>query len=151
MLTVTFERKYYHCDAVFIQRSLRPREFRIGNRGLHIPRISKERFMNEAASLQYIRETISIFNLHPIQFIYLLAQPRRYSAPKLNPSHGSKSTILLERSNYVFLRLCGIKVLGVDKNFSPNLVTVLSCLGLDPRVFGVYVGLKDQLVLIADL
>lgn len=57
---VTAERKYYHVGDKFIKRSLRPREFITGYRGLHIPRVGKERLMNEAASLRYIREMTNI-------------------------------------------------------------------------------------------
>lgn len=63
---VTFERKYYQRGAVFIKRSLRPREFRTGYRGLYIPRVSKERLMNEAASLRYIRDMTNI----PVPTVY---------------------------------------------------------------------------------
>ncbi|KAH6716325.1 hypothetical protein BKA61DRAFT_642872 [Leptodontidium sp. MPI-SDFR-AT-0119] len=57
---VTFERKYYHRGDVFIKRSLRPREFRTGYRGRHVPRVGKERLLNEAASLRYIHEMTNI-------------------------------------------------------------------------------------------
>ncbi|KAH9216211.1 kinase-like domain-containing protein [Leptodontidium sp. 2 PMI_412] len=63
---VTFERKYYHRGDVFIKRSLRPREFRTGYRGLHVPRVGKERLLNEAASLRYIHEMTNI----PVPTVY---------------------------------------------------------------------------------
>ncbi|KAL5339351.1 hypothetical protein BJX70DRAFT_158211 [Aspergillus crustosus] len=50
-IALTFERGYYHCDGLFIKRSLRPSEFRTSQRGLHIPRLGKERLQNEAESL----------------------------------------------------------------------------------------------------
>ncbi|KAK5987160.1 hypothetical protein PT974_11278 [Cladobotryum mycophilum] len=56
----TFERKYYSRDNTFIKRSLRPSEYRTGYRGLHVPRLGKERLMNEAESLQYIRKHTDI-------------------------------------------------------------------------------------------
>ncbi|KAL4973060.1 hypothetical protein BDW66DRAFT_142947 [Aspergillus desertorum] len=59
-IALTFERGYYHCDGFFIKRSLRPREFRTSQRGLHIPRLGKERLQNEAASLQFIRRKSNI-------------------------------------------------------------------------------------------
>ncbi|KAI4858806.1 kinase-like domain-containing protein [Hypoxylon rubiginosum] len=63
---ISFERKYYHCGNTFIKRSLRPREFRTGYRGLHIPRVNKERLKNEAASLRYIRQHTNI----PVPAVY---------------------------------------------------------------------------------
>lgn len=63
---MTFERKYYHRGECFIKRSLRPREFRTGYRGLHIPRLRKESLMNEAASLRYIRQHTNI----PVPTVY---------------------------------------------------------------------------------
>lgn len=54
---VTLERKYYHRGQAFIKRSLRPREFRPGHGGgPHVPRQAKERLMNEAAALRFVRE-----------------------------------------------------------------------------------------------
>ncbi|KAB5536139.1 kinase-like domain-containing protein [Coniochaeta sp. 2T2.1] len=63
---VTFERKYYHRGEAFIKRTLRPREFRTGHRGLHIPRFRKESVMNEAESLRYIRHHTNI----PVPTVY---------------------------------------------------------------------------------
>lgn len=62
----TFERKYYSRGGAFIKRSLRPKEFRTGHRGLHIPRLRKERLLNEAESLQYIRRYTTI----PVPTVY---------------------------------------------------------------------------------
>jgi aminoglycoside phosphotransferase (APT) family kinase protein len=56
----TFERKYYHCQGVFIKRSLRPREFRTGHAGLHVPRLGNETLKNEAACMRYIHEHTKI-------------------------------------------------------------------------------------------
>ncbi|KAI1334272.1 kinase-like domain-containing protein [Xylariaceae sp. FL0016] len=63
---VTFERKYYHRGSAFIKRSLRPREFRTGHRGLHVPRLRNESLMNEAASLRFIRQHTDI----PVPALY---------------------------------------------------------------------------------
>lgn len=59
---VTAERKYYRVGDKFIKRSLRPREFIITRdySRIHVPRVGKERIMNEAASLRYIREMTNI-------------------------------------------------------------------------------------------
>jgi aminoglycoside phosphotransferase len=56
---VTYERKYYCRDNVF-KRSLRAAEFRVGYCGLYIPRLPKERLINEAESLQFIRRVTNI-------------------------------------------------------------------------------------------
>ncbi|KAL2173710.1 kinase-like domain-containing protein [Thermothelomyces heterothallicus CBS 202.75] len=63
---VTFERKYYRRGGVFIKRNLRPKEYRIGYRGLHVPRLGKERLMNEAEALRYIRQNTDI----PVPGVY---------------------------------------------------------------------------------
>ncbi|RFU74660.1 kinase-like domain [Trichoderma arundinaceum] len=63
---ITFERKYYHRGNSFIKRSLRPREFRTGWRGLHVPRMGMERLMNEAESLLFIRKHTNI----PVPTVY---------------------------------------------------------------------------------
>lgn len=63
---VTFERKYYHRGGSFIKRTLRPKEFRSGFRGLHIPRLRKESVKNEAESLRYIRQHTNI----PVPTVY---------------------------------------------------------------------------------
>lgn len=57
---VTFERKYYHRGGAFIKRTLRPREFRTGHRGLYIPRFRKESVINKAELLRYIRHHTNI-------------------------------------------------------------------------------------------
>ncbi|KAH0602148.1 hypothetical protein MHUMG1_01027 [Metarhizium humberi] len=59
-IATTFERKYYHLGSVFIKRSLRPREFRTGYRGLHVPRLGKECLLNEAEALQFVRQHTDI-------------------------------------------------------------------------------------------
>ncbi|KAF9775694.1 hypothetical protein IL306_006197 [Fusarium sp. DS 682] len=65
-IATTFERKHYQRDGAFIKRSLRPNEFRVGYRGLHVPRLGKERLKNEAASLQYVRKHTDI----PVPRVY---------------------------------------------------------------------------------
>lgn len=62
----TFERKYYAMGDVFIKRSLRPREFKTGYRGVHVPRLGQERLANEAAALRHIKENTSI----PVPKVY---------------------------------------------------------------------------------
>lgn len=62
----TFERKYYHRGGAFIKRTLRPKEFRTGFRGLHIPRLRKETLRNEAECLRYIREHTDV----PVPTVY---------------------------------------------------------------------------------
>jgi tRNA A-37 threonylcarbamoyl transferase component Bud32 len=57
---VTYERKYYRRGNAFIKRSLRMAEFRIGYRGIYIPRLAKERPENEAELLKFIRRVTSI-------------------------------------------------------------------------------------------
>lgn len=63
---MTFERKYYYRGGSFVKRSLRPKEYRTGFRSFYVPRLSKERLMNEAASLRYIRQHTDI----PVPTIY---------------------------------------------------------------------------------
>lgn len=63
---VTFERKYYHRGGAFIKRSLRPREYRTGWKGIHVPRLGKNRLINEAESLLYIRKHTDI----PVPTVY---------------------------------------------------------------------------------
>ncbi|KAJ4319930.1 hypothetical protein N0V84_006113 [Fusarium piperis] len=65
-IATTFERKYYHRESAFIKRSLRPNEFRTGYRGLHVPRLGKERIMNEAESLRFIKQHTDI----PVPAVY---------------------------------------------------------------------------------
>ncbi|KAL3480370.1 kinase-like domain-containing protein [Aspergillus californicus] len=64
---MTAERGYYHCDSLFIKRSLRPSEYMTTTRGtLHIPRLGKERLQNEAKSLRFIKRATNI----PIPTVY---------------------------------------------------------------------------------
>ncbi|KAJ5471992.1 hypothetical protein N7539_008561 [Penicillium diatomitis] len=65
-IAVTAERAYYRCDRFFIKRSLRPSEFQTGYKGLHIPRLGKERLRNEAESLRFIRHSSNI----PVPTVY---------------------------------------------------------------------------------
>lgn len=59
---ITAERKYYHVGKTFIKRSLRPDEWQVSQvKGvMHIPRLSRERILNEGATLNYIRENTNI-------------------------------------------------------------------------------------------
>ncbi|KAF2867746.1 kinase-like domain-containing protein [Massariosphaeria phaeospora] len=65
---ITAERKYYHVNNSFIKRSLRPSEWQISpSKGtIHVPRLSIERILNEAAALTYVKEnsTIPVPTLH---------------------------------------------------------------------------------------
>lgn len=63
---VSAERAYYEGDGLFIKRSLRPSEFKTGCKGLHIPRLGKERLRNEAASLRFLRRVSNI----PVPIVY---------------------------------------------------------------------------------
>lgn len=54
-IATTFERKYYQLPGVFIKRSLRPREFKTGYHGLHVPPLGVERLKNEASCLEFIQ------------------------------------------------------------------------------------------------
>ncbi|KAJ5249290.1 hypothetical protein N7468_000741 [Penicillium chermesinum] len=63
---VTFERGYYHFDRIFIKRSLRPSEFKTSQRGLHVPRLGKERLQNEAETLRFIQRKTNI----PVPTVY---------------------------------------------------------------------------------
>ncbi|KJZ72793.1 hypothetical protein HIM_07737 [Hirsutella minnesotensis 3608] len=65
-IATTFERKYYQRGRAFVKRSLRPNEFRTGYRGLHVPRLGKERLINEAESLQFIQQHTDI----PVPTVY---------------------------------------------------------------------------------
>jgi len=56
----TWERAYYRCGSLFMKRSLRPQEFKVGERGVHVPRAGKKKLMNEAASLRFIAEKTDI-------------------------------------------------------------------------------------------
>lgn len=59
---ITAERKYYHVDNTFIKRSLRPSEWQHSpfNGTLVIPRFSRERILNEAATLRFIADKTDI-------------------------------------------------------------------------------------------
>ncbi|KAJ5341845.1 hypothetical protein N7541_010969 [Penicillium brevicompactum] len=63
---ITAERAYYHSDGLFIKRSLRPSEYKVGYKGLHIPRLGKERLQNEAESLRFLRRVSNI----PVPVVY---------------------------------------------------------------------------------
>jgi aminoglycoside phosphotransferase (APT) family kinase protein len=64
---VTPERKYYHRGGSFVKRTLRPHEYITNFHGtLHAPRLGKERLMNEAESLRYIRQHTDI----PVPAVY---------------------------------------------------------------------------------
>jgi aminoglycoside phosphotransferase (APT) family kinase protein len=43
-----------------VKRSFRPEEFKVGERGVHVPRLGKEKLMNEGASLRLIAEMTDI-------------------------------------------------------------------------------------------
>ena len=54
---VTAERKYYEVGRTFVKRSLRPREWQVTFKGtIHMPRQGKERLLNEAGAMQFVRE-----------------------------------------------------------------------------------------------
>ena len=57
---ITFERKYYQRGLSYIKRSLRKHEYRKGYHGTYVPRLSKERLLNEAECLRYIRRMTNI-------------------------------------------------------------------------------------------
>lgn len=59
-IATTFETKYYRRGQVFIKRSLRPREYRTGYRGLYVPPLGKERPLSEAESLRFIHQHTDI-------------------------------------------------------------------------------------------
>ena len=56
---VTAERKYYK---TFVKRSLRPREWQVSQflGTIHVPRLGKERLLNEAAAMQFVSEHTKI-------------------------------------------------------------------------------------------
>ncbi|ROT37666.1 kinase-like protein [Sodiomyces alkalinus F11] len=64
--SLTMERKFYCRGNAFVKRSLRPREYRTGHRGIHVPRLAKESLKNEAESLRYIRRHTNI----PVPTVY---------------------------------------------------------------------------------
>jgi len=61
-LGVSPERKYYSFDSVFIKRTLEPHEFMYSLRynELVVPYIIKERMMNDAAAIEFVRQNTSI-------------------------------------------------------------------------------------------
>lgn len=64
---MTSERAYHHHGDFFIERSLRPGEYKTNIRGTKIiPRLGKERLQNEAAALSYIRRVSDI----PVPTLY---------------------------------------------------------------------------------
>ena len=60
--SVTAERKYYEIGKTFVKRSLRPREWQVSqfHGTVHVPRLGKERLLNEAAAMQFVREHTKI-------------------------------------------------------------------------------------------
>ncbi|KAJ8610501.1 hypothetical protein MRB53_038493 [Persea americana] len=60
--SITAERKYYHAHGSFVKRSLRPDEWQINHfTGTYlVPRLNKERLLNEAACLRFIAEKSNI-------------------------------------------------------------------------------------------
>ncbi|THZ50791.1 hypothetical protein D6C86_10616 [Aureobasidium pullulans] len=67
-IAITPERKYYRLEDTFVKRSLRPREWQENPRTgeMHVPRLGRERLLNEAAAMQFIANntTIPIPKLH---------------------------------------------------------------------------------------
>jgi tRNA A-37 threonylcarbamoyl transferase component Bud32 len=64
---VTSGRKYYHIKNTFIKRSLRPHELQKAWTGkTHIPRLGRERLLNEAKALEFVASntTIPVPKLH---------------------------------------------------------------------------------------
>ncbi|KAH6635196.1 phosphotransferase enzyme family-domain-containing protein [Chaetomium sp. MPI-SDFR-AT-0129] len=61
-IATTKERKYYRAPAVFLKRSLRPDEYQTGADGvtIHVPRLARERLMNEAAALDFVRRNTDL-------------------------------------------------------------------------------------------
>ncbi|KAK4042432.1 kinase-like domain protein [Parachaetomium inaequale] len=56
----TNEGKNYCPGFVFIKRSLPPSEYFTGSQGVYVPRLAKERLINEAAALEHIRQNTDI-------------------------------------------------------------------------------------------
>ncbi|EZF33165.1 hypothetical protein H109_06543 [Trichophyton interdigitale MR816] len=67
-ISITHERKYYRSGVSFIKRSLRPKEWQVSQfKGtIHVPRKGRERILNEAATLQFLKENSTI----PIPQLY---------------------------------------------------------------------------------
>lgn len=61
-VAVTPERKYYKDGQTWIKRSLRPDEWQVNpyNGQLLVPRMGRERILNEAASIRFITEKTNI-------------------------------------------------------------------------------------------
>lgn len=61
-LGITAERKYYKTEKTLIKRSLRPREWQtmMVTGKIHIPRQGRERVLNEAASMKFVKENSAI-------------------------------------------------------------------------------------------
>ncbi|PSK55759.1 Transcription factor RAX1 [Elsinoe australis] len=57
---VTLERKYFRRGNAFIKRSLRPREFCTGYKGLHVPRSGNERLKNEGDCMRYVQQPTDV-------------------------------------------------------------------------------------------
>ena len=57
-IAVTPERKYYNIGKTFVKRSLRPREWQVSQFSgtIHVPRQGKERLLNEAAAMRFVKE-----------------------------------------------------------------------------------------------
>ncbi|KND94616.1 hypothetical protein TOPH_00777 [Tolypocladium ophioglossoides CBS 100239] len=77
MLATTFEQKY-HLGSVSSREACVP-EFRTGYRGLHVPRLGKERRKDEAESLQFMQQHTNIpvptaLPLRGRRAYYLIAQ-----------------------------------------------------------------------------
>lgn len=61
-VSVTTERKYFKTNSTWVKRSLRPSEWQINpfNGTLVVPKLGKERLLNEAAAMRFIAEKTSI-------------------------------------------------------------------------------------------
>ncbi|KAM5442906.1 hypothetical protein MferCBS31731_001778 [Microsporum ferrugineum] len=61
-ISITHERKYYRSGGSFVKRSLRPKEWQVSQfKGtIHVPRKGRERILNEAATLQFLKENSTV-------------------------------------------------------------------------------------------
>lgn len=61
-IAITPERKYYHLGDTFVKRNLRPKEWQQNPHTgeTHIPRLGRERLLNEAAAMQFIANNTTI-------------------------------------------------------------------------------------------
>ncbi|EEQ34867.1 conserved hypothetical protein [Microsporum canis CBS 113480] len=61
-ISITHERKYYRSGGTFVKRSLRPKEWQVSQfKGtIHVPRKGRERILNEAATLQFLKENSTV-------------------------------------------------------------------------------------------